>query len=195
MGCGGKRNGQGELSVFPALNRQGTARSGTLTLGRGLPSPPVSLRSAEGMRLSPGHAVSSARSGAGPRPAAVAPARARAVNGSRSHLRGRGEVCGTGIGAFFRWGRNCAARRAAGWSPRAPGPWCPPGWRAAPGERSHSANIPALRRCPGPRSRSPDEGVGGCTSHRLFWPFCFTGGFRCRDVRDVTWGFLPPRWS
>lgn len=100
--------------MFPALNRQGTARSSALTLGKGLASPPVSLWRGEGTRLGPGHAVSSAGSGAGPRPAAVAPARARAVNGARSHLRGHGEVCGTEIGAFSRWGRNCAARRAAG---------------------------------------------------------------------------------
>lgn len=192
-----------ELSVFPALNTQGMARSGTLTLGKGLPSPPVSLSLCRGagMGLSPGHAVGPAGSGACPRPAAVPPARAR------RHLRGRGGVCGTGVSAFSWWelpGQELRCEVGSG--AEAPTGGRHPGGEAAPQTSRLRAAAPAEAAASGPAAPLPlppsgrtrrkgGGGRGGCASHRLLWPFCFAGGFQCRDVRGVTWGFLPPRWS
>lgn len=166
----------------PALS---TAGSGTLTPGQLFPSPPAS-GCGDG-------AESRARCQppAAPRPAALPPRPGRSPGGSWRDGGRRGFLVGAGgAGAALRGGK------------RVGGPRCPPGWWAAPGGRSRSANGPGpaapLPLPPPGRTRrrgGGGSGRGGCASHRLLWPFCFAGGFRCRDVRDVTWGFLPPRWS
>lgn len=140
--------------------------------------------------------------GAGPGPAAgpllarrrclLRPGGAGTLAGPNVRARGPVPFPG-GAGAALRGGKRDGDSRASV-------PGCAPGWApqtsrlcaAAPAEAA-APGLAALCRPPG----RTDQGRGGgeCASHRLLWPFCFAGGFRCRDVRDVTWGFLPPRWS
>lgn len=194
----GKRPGQGELSASPALDAQGRARSGTLTRGKGLPSPPLCpSQGPRGRGRAPG--TLSAQPVAGlplarrrgpepPPPPPPAPGK-RAGRGSVRFPRrevGSGTEPPPGVGT--RWG---GSRGAKPFRKR-------PGFVPLPRARRPARAPQPLSLCRPPGG--PDEGGGGgwwggCASHRLLWPFCFAGGFRCRDARGVTWGFLPPRWS